>query len=80
MRVAGGAALPSSSGPSSRESLPLQVLSVLDVLTGRDGTTRGQEKVDRLCSNSNLMRRGLIEAGLGVLGSWDSPVMVCAPV
>ena len=53
-----------------------QVLGVLDILTGRDGTTRGPDKVEQLRSNSNFMRQGLIDAGLGVLGDWDSPVMV----
>ena len=59
-------------------SLPAaqQVLSAMDVISGRDGSERGQQKIQRLKNNSNTMRKQLQDFGLGVLGSEDSPVVV----
>jgi serine palmitoyltransferase len=52
-----------------------QVLSALRVLSGADGSHRGQEKLRRLRDNANYLRRRLLELGVNVLGDWDSPVM-----
>ena len=52
------------------------ILSVLRVLTGRDGSGRGASKVAALRENSDYFRRGLLGLGCNVLGEWGSPVMV----
>ena len=51
------------------------VLSALRVVNGRDGSTRGQEKIKALRENSNYFRARLLKMGMNVLGDWDSPVM-----
>ena len=53
-----------------------QILSSMLVLMGRDGSTRGRAKLDRLRDNANYFRGQLLSAGCNVLGDWDSPVMV----
>ena len=58
--------------PSSVE----MVISALHVIMGRDGTTRGADKIARLRDNANYVRQRLLELGFNVLGDWDSPVMV----
>ena len=59
-------------------SLPAaqQVISAMDVISGADGSGRGRCKIMQLRSNANTMRRELEGLGLGVLGSYDSPVVV----
>ena len=59
-------------------SLPAaqQVISAMDVISGADGSGRGHRKIMQLRSNANTMRRELEGLGLGVLGSYDSPVVV----
>ena len=51
------------------------VLSALHVVSGADGTERGQHKISTLRDNANYFRAKLLEMGLNVLGDWDSPVM-----
>jgi len=51
------------------------VLSALKVVSGKDGSTRGREKIDQLKENSNYFRARLLSMGFNVLGDWDSPVM-----
>lgn len=51
------------------------ILSALHVISGEDGTDRGQEKICRLKDNANYFRAKLLDMGLNVLGDWDSPVM-----
>jgi serine palmitoyltransferase len=52
-----------------------QTLAALHVLQGKDGTTRGADKVAQLHSNSNFFRDSLRAMGCEVLGDTDSPVM-----
>ena len=52
-----------------------QVLTVLSVLRGEDGTNIGAEKLRRLRENSNYFRQGLLQIGCEVLGDWNSPVI-----
>jgi serine palmitoyltransferase len=52
-----------------------QVLSVLHVLLGKDGTDLGQKRIRQLKENSTFFRRGLMELGLVVLGEDNSPVV-----
>ncbi|EPY34465.1 serine palmitoyltransferase [Angomonas deanei] len=52
-----------------------QVLSVLDVMLGKDGTTLGQDRIKQLKDNSRFFRQGLIRLGFTVLGDDASPVV-----
>jgi serine palmitoyltransferase len=52
-----------------------QALAALDLLQGKDGSSRGIEKIAQLKENSNWFREQLIKEGFHVLGDWDSPVM-----
>lgn len=52
-----------------------QVISALHVMTGKDGTDLGQQKLRELRENSNLFRSHLKGLGCHVLGDKDSPVI-----
>ncbi|KPI84287.1 putative serine palmitoyltransferase [Leptomonas seymouri] len=52
-----------------------QVLSVLHVLLGKDGTDLGQKRIRQLKENSTFFRRGLMDLGFVVLGDDSSPVV-----
>ena len=52
-----------------------QISSSMDVISGEDGTTRGQEKILQLKKNANFLRKRLTAGGCTVLGSEDSPVV-----
>ena len=52
-----------------------QIVASLKVIMGRDGSTRGQDKIQQLKDNSNWFRRQLVDMGLEVLGDDDSPIM-----
>ncbi|GET92548.1 serine palmitoyltransferase, putative [Leishmania tarentolae] len=52
-----------------------QVLSVLHVLLGNDGTDLGEKRIRQLRDNSSFFRRGLMDLGLVVLGDDSSPVV-----
>ena len=58
----------------------VQTASALEVIMGRDGSTRGAAKLAQLRDNANYMRRRLTELGCLVLGDYDSPVLVRPPV
>ena len=76
----------SSSGVVYHNSLsPIvcaQVIRAFKVLTGRDGSDIGRQKLAQLRDNSNYFREELIKMGLHVLGEKDSaivPVMIYLP-
>ena len=52
-----------------------QAFLALQLIHGKDGTTRGQEKLAAIKRNANLFRAGLEKIGLQVIGSPDSPVI-----
>jgi len=52
-----------------------QILASLRVITGQDGTSLGQEKLDAIKRNANYVRNRLIDMGCEVLGDEDSPVV-----
>jgi len=58
-------------------SLPCtqMILSALDLVTGADGTDRGQKRINALRDNSNFFRNKLKEMGFRVAGDEDSPVI-----
>jgi serine palmitoyltransferase len=51
------------------------VLSALHVISGVDGSDRGQKKLKALRENANFFRAQLLKMGFNVLGDWNSPVM-----
>merc|ERR1712087_179436 len=52
-----------------------QILSSLEIIMGKDGTTIGKQKIDALRDNSNYFRMRLREMNMHVLGNYDSPVI-----
>jgi len=61
----------------SSMSLPCvqQILSALKIITGKDGTTRGADKIRQLRDNSNYFRKRLEDEGFLLIGDYDSPVI-----
>ena len=52
-----------------------QILRAFQVITGRDGTAVGKQKIERLISNSNYFRSEMLRLGLHVYGDFDSPIV-----
>ena len=52
-----------------------QILSAMAVISGADGTQRGQGKLEQLRANCNYFRQELMRRGFHVLGDEDSPVV-----
>ena len=52
-----------------------QALRALEVMTGEDGTSVGQNKISQLKRNANFFRKRLAEEGFALLGDYDSPVI-----
>ncbi|CAD6186762.1 unnamed protein product [Caenorhabditis auriculariae] len=62
---------------SSPMSPPIaqQIYSSMSIIMGRDGTTDGAERIERLARNSRYFRLRLKQMGFIVYGSNDSPVV-----
>jgi serine palmitoyltransferase len=54
----------------------VQIISALELIMGRDGSNRGEQKIAQLRDNANYMRTKLTEMGCLVLGDYDSPILV----
>uniref|UniRef100_A0A0A9WV63 serine C-palmitoyltransferase n=1 Tax=Lygus hesperus TaxID=30085 RepID=A0A0A9WV63_LYGHE len=52
-----------------------QILSVLEVLEGQDGTDLGMKRIAQLKENSRFLRDGLEKLGFIILGDNTSPVV-----
>ncbi|CAF4146457.1 unnamed protein product, partial [Rotaria sordida] len=70
---------------SSSMSAPIvyQIISALNIITGRDGTDNGQKRIQQLARNVHYFRRQLIDMGFVVYGNKDSavvPVMLFLPI
>jgi len=52
-----------------------QALSALRIITGKDGTNEGKNRIQKLHDNSNYFRRRLQELGFVVFGDMDSPII-----
>ncbi|KAF5292515.1 hypothetical protein FQR65_LT01661 [Abscondita terminalis] len=52
-----------------------QIIGVLKVLMGKDGTNSGQTRIDTLARNTQYFRRRLAQIGVITYGSEDSPVV-----
>lgn len=52
-----------------------QIISAIAIMTGKDGTDLGKQKLSQLHENANMFRRRLINMGFHVLGDVDSPII-----
>ncbi|XP_064601500.1 serine palmitoyltransferase 2-like isoform X2 [Liolophura sinensis] len=52
-----------------------QIISVMKILMGEDGTTEGQKRITQLKWNTRYFRRRLQEMGFIIYGNKDSPVV-----
>ncbi|KAJ0405736.1 hypothetical protein ATCC90586_007679 [Pythium insidiosum] len=52
-----------------------QVLTAMNIISGKDGTNLGQTKLSALRENSNYFRQKMIDLGCVTLGDFDSPVI-----
>lgn len=52
-----------------------QILTAFKIISGEDGSSIGQQKIDRLISNSNFFRSEMLRLGLHVYGDYDSPII-----
>ncbi|CAH1173695.1 unnamed protein product [Phaedon cochleariae] len=52
-----------------------QIISVLNILMGRDGTDEGQKRIERLARNTRYFRMRLEQMGVIIHGNEDSPVV-----
>jgi len=68
-----------SAGATDAASMPpacaVQILQALRMISGKDGTTIGKQKLDAIRDNSIFFRRRLEEMGFEVLGQAPSPVI-----
>lgn len=52
-----------------------QIVAVLKILMGRDGTNEGQRRIETLARNTKYFRRKLQQIGVITYGNEDSPVV-----
>lgn len=52
-----------------------QIITVLNILMGKDGTDQGRKRIDNLAANVAYFRRRLEEVGFDIIGDEDSPVV-----
>eukprot|EP00659_Diplonema_papillatum_P011389 gene11389-17520_t len=61
-----------SGGTVAGTSLPpacaMQALAALEVIMGKDGSTKGKEAIESIAANARFFRQGLIDLGLTVYG------------
>lgn len=55
--------------------LAAQIISVLNILMGRDGTNEGQKRIESLARNTRYFRLRLEQMGVIIHGNEDSPVV-----
>ena len=53
-----------------------QIMAALDLIQGKDGSTRGAEKLQSLQDNAVYFRQALQKMGCIVLGTGASPIVV----
>ncbi|CAH0559915.1 unnamed protein product [Brassicogethes aeneus] len=56
-------------------ALAAQIISVLKILMGRDGTKEGQRRIEALARNTRYFRLRLEQMGIIIHGNEDSPVV-----
>lgn len=52
-----------------------QIISSMLIIMGKDGTTKGQQRINQLKWNTQYFRRKLKESGFIIYGNDDSPVV-----
>lgn len=52
-----------------------QIVAVLKILMGRDGSNEGQKRIEALARNTRYFRRRLEQIGVIIYGNDDSPVV-----
>lgn len=52
-----------------------QILTAFRVIMGEDGTDIGRNKIQALKDNANYFRAAMVDMGLHVYGSYDSPIV-----
>lgn len=52
-----------------------QIVAVLKILMGKDGTNEGQKRIETLARNTRYFRRRLHQIGVITYGNEDSPVV-----
>jgi serine palmitoyltransferase len=52
-----------------------QILTAFKVITGKDGSNIGKQKLESLISNSNFFRSEMERLGLHTYGDYDSPII-----
>lgn len=52
-----------------------QIIGVMKILMGKDGTNDGRKRIERLARNTRYFRRRLAQIGVIVYGNEDSPVV-----
>ncbi|XP_074030501.1 serine palmitoyltransferase 2 [Leptinotarsa decemlineata] len=55
--------------------LASQIISILQILMGRDGTNEGVERIERLARNTQYFRQRLQQMGVVIYGNQDSPIV-----
>nr|XP_023025167.1 serine palmitoyltransferase 2-like isoform X3 [Leptinotarsa decemlineata] len=55
--------------------LASQIISVLKILMGKDGTNEGRQRIERLARNTKYFKKRLRQMGLIIYGNEDSPVI-----
>lgn len=54
-----------------------QIITALNIISGKDGTDIGRRKLDNLRENSNYFRTEMKKIGMHVYGDYDSPIIPC---
>ncbi|CAC5364768.1 SPT [Mytilus coruscus] len=72
LRLNSHAAVYSSSMPPA---VTQQIISSMLIIMGKDGTTKGQQRINQLKWNTQYFRRKLKESGFIIYGNDDSPVV-----
>lgn len=52
-----------------------QIITVLKILMGLDGTNEGQKRIEALARNTRYFRKRIAQMGLIAYGNEDSPVI-----
>lgn len=52
-----------------------QIIAVLKILMGRDGTNEGQKRIETLARNTRYFRQRIEQMGIIIHGNEDSPVV-----
>jgi serine palmitoyltransferase len=63
-------------GPTMPVACAVQALYALKVITGKDGSDNGKQRLKALAENSEFMRKGLSRLGFEVIADSGSPIII----